>query len=529
MRTLYYGNPLYSFLQDRVEAPSALVLTPTPLLPGDAHNGALIAKGSFCFIGHTEEFTARKVSWYPQTASHLWQFNLHYYDWLADLKAANNVTVAQELIEDWLLNCDHFHKISWHPYPLSLRIANWCTYGEWLLRDASPSLREAFMHSLARQVRHLEHNLEYDLGANHLIKNLKALIVAGLCLPHHQTLYLEALRLLIHELNTQIMSDGSHYERSPLYHVQVFQDVLDVQAIMRKAHMHIPPQLDIAVEKMAAATQFFRHPDGCLALFNDSAEGDKRKIDQLLLCSGFDHSPQGDHLSSAGYMKIARSPITVFMDAGLVGPDEIPGHAHADTLSIEVSIGAQRVIVNSGTYAYQHEMRHYFRSTAAHSTVSVDDRDSAEVWSAFRVGRRPRQVKGAVRALATATCLEGAHDGYRHIGVAVTRKVTVPDDGSSMAVSEELTLKKYQGRRVLGRLHIHPLVMLKQVSEQEIIITLPNGKQWQLTAEGARMYTQESWYAPQFGEKAASSQIVLQPRISGRSCVFGWQLKPLNT
>lgn len=509
--------------------PDGLQLTPTPLLSGSAALGALIAEGSFTFVGHTEKFTPPKVNWYPSSASHLWQFNMHYHDWLADLKAANNVTVAQQLIEDWLLNCDHFNKVSWHPYPLSLRIVNWCTYGEWLLRDASPSLREAFMHSLARQVHHLEYNLEYDLGANHLIKNLKALIIAGLCLPHHQSLYLEAQRLLIQELETQILPDGMHYERSPLYHVQVLQDVLDIQAIMRKAHIHIPPQLDIVVEKMAAATQFLRHPDGGLALFNDSAESNNRMIDQLLLCSGYDNSQAVEHLSSAGYMKIVRAPLTVFMDAGLVGPDEIPGHAHADTLSIEVSIGAQRVIVNSGTYAYQHEKRHYFRSTAAHSTVSVDDADSAEVWSAFRVGRRPRQVKGTVRALATATCLEGAHDGYRHMGAHVKRKVTVPDDGSCMAVEEALTLKKYQGRRALGRLHIHPCVALKQLSEQEIHLTLPNGQRWQLIAEDARLYTQESWYAPQFGEKIKSTQIVLQPRISGRSCVFGWQLKPLNT
>ena len=69
-----------------------------------------------------------------------------------------------------------------------------------------------------------------------------------------------------------------------------------------------------------------------------------------------------------------------------MGPDYIPGHAHADTLSFELSIGAQRVFVNSGTSEYGlSPKRLNQRKTAAHNTVEVDGKDSSQVWSGLEL------------------------------------------------------------------------------------------------------------------------------------------------
>ena len=77
------------------------------------------------------------------------------------------------------------------------------------------------------------------------------------------------------------------------------------------------------------------------------------------------------------------------LDVAPVGPDYLPGHAHADTLSFELSLFGQRVLVNSGTSQYEAgPERSRQRGTAAHNTVIVDGHDSSEVWAGFRVARR---------------------------------------------------------------------------------------------------------------------------------------------
>ena len=85
---------------------------------------------------------------------------------------------------------------------------------------------QRLLGSLARQLRFLERNLELDLGGNHLIKNIKALLWAGRFFENGEAARWQAKgeTLLRRELEEQILADGMHYERSPAYHGQVFVD-----------------------------------------------------------------------------------------------------------------------------------------------------------------------------------------------------------------------------------------------------------------------------------------------------------------
>lgn len=85
-------------------------------------------------------------------------------------------------------------------------------------------------------------------------------------------------------------------------------------------------------------------------------------------------------LKDSGYVVAKVNEIKLITDVAKVGPDYIPGHAHADTLSFEFSIGNQRVFVNSGTSIYGlGEERLRQRKTETHNTVVVDGEDSSSV------------------------------------------------------------------------------------------------------------------------------------------------------
>ena len=130
------------------------------------------------------------------------------------------------------------------------------------------------------------HNLEWDLRGNHLFKNIKALMFAGLGLHGRQSLFLEGQKLLLQELSVQVPADGAHFEKSPLYHVQVLEDLLEITILYRKAKLKIPPQLTAAIERMGTALAFYVYPDGGLPLFSDSIEGDKVWLATLLKKNG---------------------------------------------------------------------------------------------------------------------------------------------------------------------------------------------------------------------------------------------------
>ncbi|RYG61763.1 MAG: hypothetical protein EON60_02290 [Alphaproteobacteria bacterium] len=524
----YYMSPLFGLggLQQQNEIWPEPEWVGVELVAGNPTAGNLIATGKFEFVGQTLQLELPPRTWMPPQASALWIFNLHYHEWLADLRAAGQRETAQRLVGDWLLKFGGYHPVVWHPYPTSLRIVAWLTHGAWLLDGADDDLKQAFYESLCGQALYLAVNPERDLGGNHLLKNLKAMIYSGLGLDLPE-IYSKGMAELLRELPVQILPDGMHYERSPMYAAQVLRDLLDIRAVLRKTG-GAPKVLDETVRKLGAALSFFVYGDGRLGLFNDGAEMDEGQIGQLLRLSGADDTP--DVLPDAGYARLMRGGTLVVFDAGKVGPDENPGHAHADTLSLELSVGRERVIVNGGTFAYQHNLRNVYRGTAAHSTVSLEGVDSAEVWAGFRVGRRPKQVElnlqGGEESLPGGDIwVEGAHDGWRNLGIVHRRKLLLAGDGSKLRGEDEVTWGRAPGRRVRAHFHLHPDVQVRLLSDTEAELETAAGVKLRVTVSGGRLDVRDSRYAPQFGKQVPTRQLMIHAKPMGQGCQMQWLIE----
>jgi len=206
-------------------------------------------------------------------------------------------------------------------------------------------------------------------------------------------------------------------------------------------------------------------------------------------------------LVDSGYIRIEQGEAVVLLDVGSVGPDYLPGHAHADTLSFELSLFDQRIFVNSGTSCYGHCVeRQRQRGTAAHNTVMVDGQDSSEVWAGFRVGRRARPVGLKVMCNgAIEVCC--AHDGYRYLPGKPEhlRRWLVSDN--SLVVEDRVS-----GRfaRAQARFHLHPVVILvgKRIDSDEgteVVLELPQGQQIHLSFEGGVLCEEATTWHPEFG------------------------------
>src|SRR5690606_18932694 len=135
-----------------------------------------------------------------------------------------------------------------------------------------------------------------------------------------------------------------------------------------------------------------------IVLFNDAALNVAPRTEELLryaerlgIAVPQPPSERLVRLSSSGYHRACVGDAVAFLDAAPLGPDYLPAHGHADTLTFELSLGRRRVIVASGVSTYEPgPERSRQRGTPAHNTITVDGRDSSEVWASFRVGRRAR-------------------------------------------------------------------------------------------------------------------------------------------
>lgn len=379
---------------------------------------SMLAPARFRFLEEDRE-VATVADWNRPDWPMLWRYNLHYFDDLRARDRAERWVWHRNWLDRWVRENPPGRRPGWDPYPTSLRIVNWVIHAL-----NGQDLGAGVLDSLAVQARWLRRRVEWHLRANHVLANLKALLFAGLYFDkgdandwiHY------AARWLNDQLAEQILPDGGHYERSPMYHALILEDLLDMINILR-AYGFDFPCYEAEALRMLDWLAAMRHPDGGIPLFNDAAHGVAPApaelfayADRLNLRRGIPPMAGATWLKASGYVRATLGPATLFLDLAPLGPDHQPAHGHADTLGFEFALQGARVLVDPGVSLYEPgPERARQRSTAVHNTLTVDGADSSEVWGGFRVARRARVHGATVDETSERITVAAAHDGYRRL------------------------------------------------------------------------------------------------------------------
>jgi len=440
--------------------------------------------------------------WNDPGFDRLWLYNLHYFDLLASSRDRNE---QAHWVERWIVENPPAAGAGWEPYPTSLRIVNWI---KWSL--AGNALSPAAVHSLAIQTRWLLSRLEWHLLGNHLLANAKALIFAGCFFEgvEADAWLLRGQKILQAQLREQVLADGGHYERSPMYHAAVLEDVLDVLNVLGATAVTAVQSAELheTASRMLGWLQVMTHPDGEIAFFNDAAFGISPRATELSAYARRLGVPANDAgslqtvwLPQTGYLRVAMGEFVLFLDAAPVAVDYQPGHAHADTLSFELSWQGQRVLCNSGTSCYgTGPQRTWERSTRAHNTVEIDGENSSEVWHGFRVARRARPFGFELSQAADHVIVSCSHDGYTRLsGKPIhNRRITISRD----CVSWIDTIAGGGMHTAVGTLPVHPDVRVEGFNTSSCTLKVPLGSALELEADDdLALVLGQGTFAPEFG------------------------------
>ncbi len=522
--------------QVRTSAPASVEFLRKPV--------SLLGPGKFLFLGVEHEVRAAS-DWNHPSWGKLWLYNLHYFDDLNALAEEGRRASHVALLRRWMAENPPGVGNGWEPYPLSLRLVNWI---KWLLRLQPASNRslqfalgdEAFvqqlLHSLAVQARYLRRRLETHLLGNHLLANAKALVFAGaLFAGDEASAWLQTgLALLREQVEEQVLADGGHFELSPMYHALVLEDLLDLLHLGQCFPDAGIAAADFGVWKGAASRMLawldaMSHPDGEIAFFNDAALGIAAAPAELrayVARLGVERAAGGParsvvRLADSGYIRIESGSAVGMLDVAAIGPDYLPGHAHADTLSFELSLFGQRMLVNSGTSRYgggAERLRQ--RGTAAHNTLVVDGEDSSEVWGGFRVARRAYPVGLQVHEGPDVISVSCAHDGYLRLPGRVTHRREWWLRAGELAVGDLVS-----GRfgRAEARFHFHPAWEVAVGGDgRSGSARLPSGQTCRWEVSGGRVRIDDSSYHPHFGSSIANRCLAVELDGAELTTVFRW-------
>ena len=498
-------------------APEPRVAT-GPWVPPTAPAQSLFDGPVFDFLG--EQGALEEIGWDGEQRSKLWRYNQHYFADLIAEGAGGRAEAQRVLIEDWIRANPPGQGTGWEAYPTSLRIVNWI---KWSL--VGNTLPDGAVHSLAAQARWLSDSLEWHLLGNHLFANAKALVFAGLFFDGAEAggWLRTGLAILADEVPEQILPDGGQFELSPMYHALALEDMLDLVNIAACYGQGLPPAGQAQAEDWATRLPAMQswltamsHPDGEVAFFNDAAIGIAPSPAALAA-----YAARLGHLASeapgpltwlkdSGYARLAAGPAVLLADIGRVGPDYIPGHAHADTLSIEISLFGQRVFVNSGTSVYgKGPERQRQRGTLAHNTVCLDGQNSSEVWDGFRVARRARPRDVSVTQADDTLQISAAHDGYARLPGRPLHRREIALSGGRLQINDDVTPATGRIGGVV-RYHLHPDVRARITGPDTGELILPGEMVLPWQARGGATRLEPATWHPRFGQSQPNTCLVVE-------------------
>jgi len=514
---------------------SSLTLSDGFLVPGEQGNRASdLLSGAFTFLNSTHRL-GWPPDWEPDELPKLFVYNLHYFEWLWAL----DYTEAKKSVIDWIERYKlRRGRVGWEAYPVSLRLINWCILFFGKFRERTEVDRE-FLDKLWRSIfiqsQWLLRNLEVHLLGNHFFENGVALALVGSCFkgPEADRWYQMGKKIVTTEIREQILPDGMHFERSPMYHLRYIYLLL---LLMRSGRDDIRKAAREAAGEMIGALKYLCHPDEEIALFNDSAFGIYNRPADLIdlwknetgrLTGEGDALPVGNWaLPEAGYYGFRDGAGNYLIcDAGPIGPDYLPGHAHGDIFSFELSLKGHRVIVDSGVYEYAEGlMRDYCRSTGAHNTVEIAGQDQCEFWGAFRVARRGHPHDIVWQPSGEGFVLSGWHDGYRRLSGAPTHyRQFIRSKDVFLKIQDRV--ESHSPVKIVSRVHLHPDCLIKSHKGNQIDISYPGG-QFRITFFGeGDLKFESSIYCPEFGRRLDNKAISFIS--SGSKIETGYIIKPL--
>lgn len=505
--------------------PEKLIAVPDilyPAIPSEAEN---IYSGHFFLAGRSVS-TGGESPFAIKVSDPEWRDELHGFRWLRHLNAADTQLAranAKAFVSDWIaLWSNRLDSHAWKADIVAARLISWLAAAPLVVDDAGPADYRSFMKALGRQSRYLQKN--YPLlrdGYPRLVAAI-ALAYCSLCFSGREKMIRTAVRELDRELSRQIMPDGGHISRNPAILLTILADLLPLRSLYGRQGQTPPPQLQIAIDRMAGAIRFFRHSNGDLAQFNGTGSTPRDLLQAVLSAAG-GATRAGKSAPSSGYERLAMNKTVVLVDTGRPESRISARRAMAGTLSIELSSGQQRFITNCGVPDVDYaRYAPYFRATAAHSTATIADTSSSRYATSDLMARllpspllqAPDNVSVKRDMVEGYERIVASHDGYRRrFGLLHERELLMGNGGNEFNGIDRFIAERKSataGRDFAIRFHLPPDISASRLSSgHSILLAAQDGSAWTLSCIDAPMSIEESVHFSEADHPRRAEQVVI--------------------
>ncbi len=399
----------------------------------------------------------------------------------------------------------------WMPHSVCLRILNWARYDAFLAEQLDREFRRQIRELVYKNGAFLSDNIEHGVGGNHLIENAVALVVAGgYC--NVEAWKNQGQQILTRAADEQFFTDGGHFERSPMYHLIVWQRYLTCYDLFGSVGRSTE-KIQGCARKTREFAENICTPDGRIPLLNDSVFGEALRLPECLAYSsavGIGSQTGGvseyNSMPETGYYWLGEEGFRVLVAANEIAVPHIPAHAHAQPGHICLWVDGKRVLTDTGVYEYAAgKKRDKSRSVESHNTVQVGDVEPVRMGSSFWLWGQLNPVieydEKRVRMNYSSAQIESEAYQHKREIVANTNQISVKDTTDC------------NSEKIYSRFHIHPRYEAS-IEDTRVLFRSKNGKTVLCLrySDNLRVTIENSEYYPEFGNKKQRDMVQVEHR-----------------
>lgn len=534
---LTWRTPLHT-MRLKGKYPLKLLAVPRDQVLGDARAGKALRAGYFLCRGHRLGLDDLDFS-RPIDAAPMSDY-VHGFGWLRDLALVTNretgAPIAEGIMRKWL--AQHAEKPSdpaWRVDNAGWRLLFWTSHAPLILSSGDLVYRSLVLNCIARTARHLDRSADKaPVGLNRLV-GWGGIVAAGLLLPGGGPRLAFGEAGLKRAIDATFYGDGGTISRSPMVQMRAIELLAMVRAAYDSVREDVPGFLTDALGRAVPALLGITHGDGGLGSWQGGAATDMAQVDSVVSATGIRTRPLRQ-ARDWGYQRLSAGATVLLVDAAPPPVARLAEAGCASTGAFELSDGADRLIVNCGGAALAGasipaELAQGLRTTAAHSTLILNDLNSTAILADGTLGRGVAEVELHRQETPQGSRLELSHDGYvRRLGYVHRRLLMLSGDGKDIR-GEDMLLpaerrRKPQALPFVLRFHLAPHVETSLTADgQGVLLRLDGGALWQFRAGSGQLGVDDSLWVDGEGHPHPTRQLVVSATAEPGGTSIGWLLK----
>ena len=460
---------------------------------------------------------------------------LHNFSWLPALNIKTEKELGCLIIDQWINNFSNYNEKYWALDVVTMRLIYWISSYEIIFKNSDLIFRSKVINNIVKQTKHLFKNISLISGGVDKIKSLAALILVGNSFEQYEEYTQYGLKNLEDELGNFVNKDGFVKSKNPEDLFWTLYFLVLIREWLTLSRKQTPAFINIYINSLGICFKFLIFSNGHLPLFNGANQINTEKFYEFLESRGYEFESMENIF--CGYAKIKSKKIELFIDANNPSSMLHSRNYQAGPLSFELASNGVKFICNSGSGKnLGEELSYLSSSTAAHSTVTINDTSSC-IFQKNALIRKyfgnsliekhnifKQEFKNDKEFIQ---CIVG-HDGYeKRFKILHERQITLFKSKNHIEGIDSLKCKNPENKNLTFsvRFHIHPDIRITKTMGNDILLSSSGGEGWIFRSPQIPTKIEKNLYFGNSDNIKETSFILLEGNVENENTNIIWHLE----